>query len=346
MCCFSFCNRGVRKVLYEIRRLKKCYNGEIVLDIDSLDIERGRIYGLVGANGAGKTTLLEILDLLIPPTSGDVKFKGKPLFAPETLTDVRDSVTYVAQNPVMFRGTVLANVEYGLRVRGISRTERRRRAMDALERTRLANLVARTAKELSAGEKQRVAIARAVCLQPEVLLLDEPTASVDRENVPVIHDLIKEIHGDLGISIIFTSHDIDETVSLGDEFVALERGRVGEFPVKNILRGKIRSNGERAFVFVENDVRIEVATARTGNAKISIDPRDIILSRQAFDSSARNRFKGRIIDIQVRDGVVEVKVDIGVPILSAITRRSFREMNLKTGDEIFVSFKSVAVRIH
>lgn len=146
-----------------------------ILAVDDLDIGRGERVGIHGGNGSGKTTLLRVLAALEPTRPGQVTWQCPP-----------DQLTLVHQDPWLFRGSVLANVEYGLAARRVKRTVRRRRAADWLERLGGTHLLSRNAEGLSAGERRRVALARALVIEPRLLLLDEPLAEIDDEGVQAI----------------------------------------------------------------------------------------------------------------------------------------------------------------
>ena len=168
--------------MYRLQSIRKCYGSNVALDIEELTIAEGRLYTLTGANGAGKSTLLSILAFLTPPTSGEIFYAGKRVdWSQGSVEEYRRKVTLLHQSPYLFGGSVDDNVAFGLKVRGIPGEERRRRIDEALDVVGLRGFRDRKARELSGGESQRVAMARALALKPEVLLLDEPLANIDRE---------------------------------------------------------------------------------------------------------------------------------------------------------------------
>ncbi len=334
------------RMLFEIHKLTRRYDGVNALDIPQLSFEEGRIYGLIGPNGAGKTTLLEILAGIMPATTGTVLFKGEAINTSAAALSVRRRLTYLSQNPVLFQGNVIENVEYGLKVRGVGRTQRRERALRALEQVELSALARRAANTLSAGERQRAALARAVCIDPECILLDEPTANVDQQSSEVVCALIRRLNAERGMSILFTSHDLNETLVLSDEIVALRDGRLVVTPVVNLFGGEIEHEGERAFLRVSDAVRIEIVSDRVGKGKITINPQGIVISREALESSARNRFRGVITRIEQGGHLARVTVDCGILLVSEITQTSREEMGLAPGMHVFISFKSTSVMVY
>ncbi|MFH1624490.1 MAG: phosphate ABC transporter ATP-binding protein [Pseudomonadota bacterium] len=212
---------------FTVKELTKLYNGKKVLDIPHLVIKKGMIYGVMGPNGSGKTTLLSILSLLIRPTSGRIYFEGLELDGSKTdeLT-VRRQMTMVLQNPFLLTTTVEKNVAYGLKIRGMHKKDRRQRVKECLDLVGLPGFEKRKAGELSGGEAQRVAIARGIAVNPKVLLLDEPTANVDKTNREVLEDIMNELNHRYKTTIVFTTHDSNQAYRLADEIIVLSDGRV------------------------------------------------------------------------------------------------------------------------
>tara|TARA_B100000029_G_scaffold219621_1_gene217319 strand:- start:3019 stop:3633 length:615 start_codon:yes stop_codon:yes gene_type:complete len=153
-----------------------------ILAVEDLEIGPGERVGIHGGNGSGKTTLLRVLAALEPTRPGQVTWRCS-----------RDQLTLVHQNPWLFRGSVLANVEYGLAARRVKRAARRHQATDCLERLGGKHLANRNVEGLSAGERRRVALARALVIKPRLLLLDEPLAEIDDEGVQAIEMALAQL---------------------------------------------------------------------------------------------------------------------------------------------------------
>lgn len=170
---------------------------------------------VLGANGAGKSLLLRLCHGLIAPTRGRIGWSGTGRQA------------MVFQRPVMLRRSALANVEYALALAGIRGAERDRRARDALDRVGLGTIAARSARVLSGGEQQRVALARAWALEPRVMFLDEPTASLDPGAAAEVEQIIQAIHA-AGTKIVMTTHNLGQARRLGDEVLFLHQGALAE----------------------------------------------------------------------------------------------------------------------
>ncbi|MGQ9610966.1 MAG: ABC transporter ATP-binding protein, partial [bacterium] len=204
--------------------LKKYYNDRLVLDIPYLDFETGRIYALVGPNGSGKTTLLKILNLLEQPTEGKLYFDGHKIN--KDIINIRRQMAFVLQDTVLFRTTVYKNVAYGLKVRSVDKKIISSMVFNALNMLGLAGFENRKARQLSAGEAKRVALARALVLKPRVLLLDEPTANIDKQNVQVFETLLKKINVERRTTTIFTTHDLSQAYRLADKVIFLLNGKI------------------------------------------------------------------------------------------------------------------------
>jgi tungstate transport system ATP-binding protein len=214
------------KILYRLNTIRKCFGSNVVLDIDRLTIVESRLYTLIGANGAGKSTLLNILAFLSPPTAGEIFYAGKRVdWNHGSVEEPRRKVTLLHQSPYLFEGTVHSNVAFGLKARGIPGEERRRTVEKALDIVGLQGFGDRKSRELSGGETQRVAMARALALKPEVLLLDEPLANIDRETTGLLETVIASLPGQ-GTTVVMTTHNPDHPGRLNGESIFLEGGRI------------------------------------------------------------------------------------------------------------------------
>lgn len=175
---------------------------------------------LVGPNGSGKTTFLRVAMGMIAPARGKVTYGGRTGVAP-----VRRAIVF--QHPVMLRRTALANIHYALASAGVPRSEWKARAQSLLDLVGLAALADRPARRMSGGEQQRVALARALARDPEILFLDEPTASLDPAGTKAIEDIIVAVSA-RGIKVVMSTHDLNEARRVGGEVILLHRGRVIE----------------------------------------------------------------------------------------------------------------------
>ena len=331
--------------IIETSEIAHLYNGKKVLDIPPLSFNKNKIYAVLGPNGSGKTTLLNILGLLLRPTIGKVFFQGIDVYTNQVfINDIRSKMTTVIQNPVLFDTTVEKNIDFGLRIRGENKEERKRVVNDCLKMVRLEGFQKRKAKELSGGEAQRVAIARALAVRPQVLFLDEFTSNVDERSIEVLEEVIKKVNQLFGSTIFLVTHDTHQAYKLADEVINLFEGRVVKSSLENLFRGRM-SKTNNLSTFDTGKMKIEVVTDREGLVYAAINPRDIVISHQPLSSSARNSFNGIIKKI-IDDGIsVRLSIKAGEELSVKITKESFAEMKLNVGSNIYLTFKSTAVEV-
>ncbi|WP_028101073.1 energy-coupling factor ABC transporter ATP-binding protein [Pseudoduganella violaceinigra] len=194
--------------MLSIDRLTKRYGGHLVFDLRAFELEAARAYVLTGMNGAGKSTLLRVLAGLAPADAEGVRFAGEPVRLAPYAAALRRDIVYVHQHPVMFSTSVAANIGYGLKARGMAREEAARLVDEAMRWAGVEHLHASRPATLSGGEKQRVALARAKVLHPRLLLLDEPTASLDGEAREQVLALIPSLTL-AGSTVVMACHDRD-----------------------------------------------------------------------------------------------------------------------------------------
>lgn len=207
-------------------RVTQAYGGKTVVNIDHLEVQQKEVLAIVGPSGAGKSTLLRMLGFLETPSSGRIEFEGHTCSSlwPDLAT--RRKVTLVFQRPTLLRRSVLENVAYGLRLRGIA--DKRRRILETLELLGLASLADSRAGVLSGGEMQRVALARALVLRPDVLLLDEPTANLDPYNIKLIESIVARANQVYGVTVVVVTHNIFQARRLAHRVGLLLSGRLVE----------------------------------------------------------------------------------------------------------------------
>lgn len=198
---------------------------DFTLQIDNLDLESGRLYLLQGPNGAGKSTLLHMMAMLLVPDRGILKFKGQSVDGKADRQRLRRQITLVEQSPFLFDTSVYRNLAFGLRLRDVRGDLQRRRIAQALKAVGLANFEHRRASALSGGESRRVALARALVLRPKMLLLDEPTAGLDRDILPIFERCLTELPG-RGTTVVIAGHDSAQHSRLAGTVLELDRGRL------------------------------------------------------------------------------------------------------------------------
>lgn len=211
-----------------ISNVYKSYNGKHVLKDCCYSFERSGTYVLTGPNGSGKSTVFRICTLLEDPDKGDVTYHSEGSAVAETI-ELRRRITLLLPKVGVFNTTVFRNVAYGLMIRGMNRDETTERVMKALEFVGLKHKTNQKAVTLSSGETQRLGIARAMVIEPEILFLDEPTASVDQENTEIIEDIILRMKK-MGKSIVvITTHDMIQAKKLADWLLFMKDGRIVPF---------------------------------------------------------------------------------------------------------------------
>lgn len=210
-----------------------------IIDRVSLAMDRDVRTVILGPNGAGKSVLMRLMHGLLQPSSGRITWCGRE--------ERPEAQAMVFQRPVVLRTTALRNVAYGLKLAGVSRTDRAAGAAAALERVGLSHLAGRPAKVFSGGEQQRLALARAWALEPRILFLDEPTASLDPAAAREVERIIGEI-ASTGCKIVMTTHNLGQARRLADEIVFLDSGRVAEYTPAPVFFRNPRSAEADAYI--------------------------------------------------------------------------------------------------
>lgn len=347
----------------ELRDVTKTFDEKIILENVNLQIQQGEILALLGPNGSGKTTLLKILAFIEKPSKGAVFFEGSKV-TDRQIERKRMESTMVFQKTTVFNTTVYNNVAYGLKVRKLSKNMIDKEVSKALKLVKLEGFEQRHAKKLSGGEQQRVALARALVLNVKLLLLDEPTANLDPKNASVIEEVIATVNRDLRTTIVMATHNMFQAKNLPKRVALINDGKIGEIGasaevfgrlsktlasfavLENTFSGiaKVTVNGT-ALVDIGNDVLIETTAQSVGEVSVFISPHDIIISKNQLVSSARNVFKGRIVEIRDLGSLVRLKVDVGKPFTVQITKHSFKEMELALGMMVYLTFKASSVQV-
>jgi len=326
----------------ELRGVRHRYDGRVVLDLERFAVPPGALIAIVGPNGAGKSTLLRLLALLERPSEGAVLLDGRPADLA-----LRRRVTLVEQRPVLLRGTTRQNLEFGLRVRGIRRTEVNRLVDNVAGRLGITPLLDRRRHELSDGEVQRIAVARALAVEPDVLLLDEPASSADRAAAQSLYHALAEERARRPLAVCLASHQLEDAYRWADDVRALADGRLSPVTPENLFRIElpVGAPGDLKHVRVGN-VEIAALTDKSGPAILAVPPTDILVSREPLTSSARNVFCGRVTRlVHQRGGAVHVTADVGVELVAVVTEDAARDLGLTPGSPVAFAFKASAVRV-
>jgi tungstate transport system ATP-binding protein len=231
--------------LIRIEDLTMAFGGKEILKDINLQILRGEIFALVGPSGAGKTTLLRILDIFERPDKGNIKFNG---LETSGIVNIRRRMSLLFQTPAIFNKSVFENVSYGLKVRGIDKKIIEKKVSEALSIVGLSGLENQKAPTLSGGEAQRMAFARAIVYDPEILLLDEPTANLDPANVMKIEDIIKWLREEKNTTILLATHNIPQVRRLADRVGILINGELIEVNTKDAIFKDPKDKRSEAFL--------------------------------------------------------------------------------------------------
>ncbi|HOK63524.1 MAG TPA: ABC transporter ATP-binding protein [Soehngenia sp.] len=205
----------------KLRNLKKYFKDNLILDIGDYTFKKGQITGLRGPNGAGKTTLLNIIAGL------DLQYEGEVLYDGELLDEKKQKeITQVFQKPFLFKRKVKDNIKYPMLIRRLDKAEIEKRTLELAKALDIEDLLNKRGNQLSGGEAQKVALARALAIRPKLLLLDEPTSSIDEKAMITIENCILNFHKQSNATVIIVTHDVIQSDRICDEVAFIERGRI------------------------------------------------------------------------------------------------------------------------
>jgi len=325
--------------IYKLGKIKRGYNDKTVLESVDLTFAQGKIYALVGENGSGKTTLLETLALLEQPQAGTLFFQNKEVNFNSELPSLRRQIGFCLQQPYLFQTSVYNNIAFGLK------TNKNEKVAKISQLFGLSALLDKKANSLSGGEAQKVALARTFILETPVVLLDEPTANLDEASIGTLNGLMSKLK-DKGTTIILASHRLNNAFRLADEVITIEDGKVFPQSHQNFFSGKIvRENGLKTLK-INDQASFVLATDKHGSVKVSIDPKEIIVSREKFQSSARNCLTGKVSSIIDQGSVVKLTADCGIKLISQITHKSLEELGINVGQQVYLTFKTSSIKVY
>jgi tungstate transport system ATP-binding protein len=330
-----------------LQNLEQRFDEKTVLDIDFLEIEQGYIYALLGPNGSGKTTLLNILGFLEKPSSGQLSFKGTSVsFTERALQPLRKKVVMVNQNPILFTTTVFKNLEFGLKIRSIPKLQRRKLIEEALELVGLRHLEQAPAHKLSGGETQRAVLARAMVLSPEVILCDEPTASVDLENQLKISRLLKDINQEKKITLVFTSHDKRQAASLPQHRIFLEQGKTSRHSYENIFPFHLLKDNTPLMESIRRFDSLQTGSKHcVPRERFRIDPKAIVVSALNGEELLPSTIIGNITRLSMDGSSIRIAISCGVRLTVVMPQDTYKNLRLLVGDQINIFIPESAVSL-
>jgi putative spermidine/putrescine transport system ATP-binding protein len=282
------------------------------VDRVSIDIQDGEFFSMLGPSGSGKTTCLRLIAGFEQPNSGSLRIHGEEAAG---LPPYRRDVNTVFQDYALFpHMSVLDNVAYGLKVKGIAKAERLRRAEEALQMVALDGFAERKPAAMSGGQRQRVALARALVNRPRVLLLDEPLGALDLKLREQMQSELKKLQRQLGITFIFVTHDQSEALSMSDRVAVFNKGRIEQVDTPRNLYMQPASAFVAEFVGTSNVLRGELAKRLSGSEQaLSIRPEHVRLAAGEPMATEDVEVSGVLQDIQYQGATTryEIRLDSG-----------------------------------
>jgi molybdopterin-binding protein len=353
-----------------VEGLQHAYEGRQVLDVGRLELGEGEILAIVGPNGSGKSTLLRILNLLEEPTAGELTFWSGVRLSTMTRQEKKElsgQMAMIFQEPLLFKRTVRANVAYGLKMHRVAKEERNWKVQEILERLDIEELAERDAMTLSGGEAQKVTLGRALVLEPRLLLMDEPLASLDVPARKSLRADISRLVKEMGVTAVYVTHDYHEVLEIADRLAVLLDGELQQVGKPTEVFGRPATEGVAEFLGAENLLEGEVSACRQGMAdldiagiriealceeppgarvKVLIHPEEVVLLAGSGDAgSARNRLPARVSDVKALGALVKVDLDCGFPLIAYITLASREEMGIEPGSRVTAMIKATSIHI-
>lgn len=329
--------------IYELNQIRHYYGDKKVLDLEHLSIEKGSITGLSGPNGSGKSTLLKIMAFAIRPSRGDIRFKGRievPLSP-----GVRSKVTLLTQKPYLLKRSVFDNIIYGLKIRK-DKDNLKSRVKTSLETVGLdhGEFYRRKWHELSGGEAQRVAMAARLILKPEVLLLDEPVASVDVESARLIRQASLAARDNWGCTLVIVSHDLAWLNEASDTRLSMSGGRVFSTGTESIIPQPYTSTNQEAAKVLSDGQRIRLSCpGKNGKTAVIKKEKILICLEKDMEKTFDNQITGEITSMLLEKKTGNSLTTISLADISLVFSFPIKKvfsMGLRPGKRLVLKFNS------
>ena len=343
-------------------RVTKRFGSTTAVDSISLQIFEGEFLSIMGPSGCGKTTTLRMLAGLEEPSEGEIQLAGERI---NNVTVSERDTPMVWQSLALFPFlNVLKNVEFGLKMRGVSVTERRRRALDWLERLEIVDFADREISQLSGGQQQRVALARSLVTEPRILLLDEPLSALDANLVLRMQGVLTKLQKELGITFVYVTHRQSEAFAMSDRVVIMNQGRIEQIdsakgiyrnPATRFVAEFVGANNILSGTVIAADKLIEIDTPAgrfksvessdhiwsIGDTTSLVISADLIrLSTSAVNDE--NEMECRFISEEFVGSIVTVLTETpdGADFRIQLQQRELSELDLKVGATVYVRWDS------
>jgi ABC-type Fe3+/spermidine/putrescine transport system ATPase subunit len=351
----------------ELQNVSKQFGDVVAVDDVNLRIDGGAYVVLLGPSGCGKTTILRMIGGHEHPTSGEILLDGQSLVG---VPPAKRPTTTVFQHFALFpHKSVLGNVEFGLRMQGVSKDERRKRALELIELVGLSELRFRRPSELSGGQQQRVALARVLVTKPKVLLLDEPFGDLDRLLQLRMRVELRELQRELGIAFVHVTHNQEEALSMADRIVVMEGGHIqqigspaeiSQHPANvfvaafmgdnNILRGSVKevSNGQTLVDASVGPLAMPTpASSPQAGEEITVAVRANCLRLAAGQAAGRpNEVECTVAAVEYLGDTIKVHMRAGEHLLLAkLPEQRYPELMELTGKPVTVSWDAEDVQL-
>ncbi len=332
----------IRELAYHLKGICHYYGNTKVLDIDELKIKKGSITALIGPNGSGKSTLLKLLAFAQKPTHGQIFYKGQKEYP--FSQSIRSKITLLTQKPYLLKRTIFENIAYGLKIRKDTDLLEKR-VEEALLNVGLdyEKFENRKWHELSGGEAQRVAMAARLILKPEVLLLDEPVASVDTKSAKLIRRASLNAKKEWGTTLVIASHDLQWLYSISDRQLSMFKGQLFSTGIENIITQPFEKQNSQTHIKRLDDgqiIKLPPPAPKTCNAIIR-KKRVFIDLEQQEESESLNQLSGQIASMLFEKRTCLIMATVTVHDTSFVVRLSPDEitnLELHPGKKVVLKF--------
>jgi tungstate transport system ATP-binding protein len=322
---------------YQLNDIQFFYDKTLALSLSELNIQANKITALIGPNGCGKSTLLNLLAFLTTNQQGRINFFSEPATSNNKLSFSK-RIAFLPQKPYLLRGTVEDNLNLALKFKNIQKNQSPTLIKSALKTLDITHLCQQHAYSLSEGELQKVALARAIITSPDVLLMDEPFSYLDHNSEQTVKHFIQYYVKKSNKTLVFSTHNRLQGLAIAGDTISLVKGKLIKTPLINLFHGTIINQ-----LFDTGKIQIMLVDKSAGYQNVSINPDEIVLSKELLVSSMRNQFHGKVMAIIDEMGKIRISIQAGELFQVMITYQSLAELDISLGDLLWVNFNSNAI---